>query len=94
MGDEPDESTNKGLTALSDTGNKQSRGSVIQYLTSTEFSSLYDYVVVFPMVGEGKKEQSPVAKFCITAMIEAGEDADNLSLEQQVLVALLFQLFI
>ena len=42
--------------------------STTKSITSTEFASLYDFVIVFPMVGEQKNEQSPIAKYWIHAM--------------------------
>ena len=37
--------------------------STTKSITSTEFASLYDFVIVFPIVGEQNNEQSPIEKY-------------------------------
>lgn len=53
-------------------GYNDARSSLVVNHDSNDFSSTYDYVLVFPMGGENHDEQTKYAKYCIHNMMAAG----------------------
>ncbi len=64
--------------------------SLRQITPSTEFSSAFDYVMVFPMKGDQHQYQSNVSRHCINVMISAGlEVFPYLSVQNDELLVLI-----
>jgi hypothetical protein len=58
--------------------------------TAVDFSSNFDYVIVFPLIGKDKNQQSPAAKFIFSELINAGlELYPYLSVQADELIVLI-----